>query len=236
MKLFKKKVQVKSPSPPLEQENWGPIFQQAQLVSEGFRKVAELTNQFQAGVNQAFEKTLTLTAQYHNTAKALEKNYTTSYEQHNIIKENYKKLLYELAKFIDDYEQLTSNKEILQPIIDQIMKILISHGVTVYTPEENMPANIKYCVVEVPVPSEDKPPGIVTKVISKGYIWRDNALIPSKVAATAELVKPPQHDATPDKESDDSLSVKNKGETAIQSKDNNTEKMMLRRKGVDDSG
>jgi molecular chaperone GrpE (heat shock protein) len=212
----------RTPKPAMQQANWGQAFQQVESIYDGFRKVAELTGQYQGAMLQGFDKIIALAGQYHNSAIALRKNLTTFHEQSTTTKERYKKLLCEIAELVDYCDQVTSSKEVLQPVINQAVRLLASHGVTSYMPEEGKPADYKYCVVEVPVPSEDKPPGLVVKVISKGYLWRDVTLIPAKVVATTEPVRAPQPDAVAGEKSADSQSDKNVEKNITPPPDKNT--------------
>ncbi len=196
--LFKKNRVKESPLQP-EQGNWGKALQNVQSITEGFDKVAELTRQYQEAVSQGFDKIIILANQFSNGAVTLEKYLSTLYEQYTANEEQYKRLLHDLAVLADHYEQLIPNNQVFAPIFDQITHLLVAHNVKPYIPEEGKPADLKYCVIEVAVPSENKPPGLIVKVISKGYVWQTRVLLPAKVVATVEIVETPSPEVVTEK-------------------------------------
>ena len=195
------KGRTQAPAPELMQGPWSQVWQQAQSVSEGFGRVAELTRQYREAVFQGFDKVIALTHQYRDGVSTLERNLTALYEQSCATEDRYRTLLQKLTGLADYCEQLSANNEALGPVREQVSELLAAHSVKPYLPEEGKPVDLKRCVIEVPVPSETKPPGLVVKVISKGYLWGDITLVPAKVAATAEPDRAIQPDAASEAES-----------------------------------
>jgi len=130
------------------------------------------------------------------------------YEQSSAREECYRKLLQKVTGLVDYCEQSPASGEMLVPVRDQVLGLLAAHGVKPYTPEEGKPVDLKRCVIEVPVLSEEKEPGLVVKVITKGYIWGDITLVPARVAAIAEPPPKTQPDKMSGAESQTSLPQK----------------------------
>jgi molecular chaperone GrpE (heat shock protein) len=190
------KGRAQKPIPELKQGPWGQTWQRVQEVSEGFGRVAELTKQYRDAIFQGFDKVIVLTHQYRDGASTLERNLTALYERSCTTEEHYQTLLQKLAGLVDYCEQLSTDNKVLGPVRDQVCELLAAHGVKPYLPEEGKPVDLKLCVIEVLVPSETKPPGLVVKVISKGYLWGNVTLVPAKVAATADPIPGAQPDKT----------------------------------------